>query len=300
MLYVTGITGHSGRWFVDRLVKEGYRGKIRCVVRTNSNTKFLDNSRLDVEKVVGDLDDADFLTATMQDVKTILNIAGIFWSEKVIEAAIKNKVKWAICVHTTGRFSQYKSASQDYIRIEDGILRRRNEIDITVVRPTMIYGSSLDRNMYKLIDFLYRNRFFPMFGEGLNFMQPVHARDLGNAYYNVMVNASKTTNKEYDLPGKSPIAYIDLVRAVSKTLGKNTTIVKIPLWFSLTSAKIYNGISKRPIITVEQVLRMQEDKTFSYKLAEQDFGYDPVTFEDGIKDEVHEYLDKVKKRDQAS
>lgn len=290
MLYVTGITGHTGSWFLDRLIKENYKGKIRCLVRKTSDTRQLDNSSLDIEKVYGSLEDKEFIQNSMAGVETVLHISSIHFSNNVIDAAIKNNVKWVILVHTTGRYSKYKSASTEYIDIEEGILKKRDKIGITILRPTMIYGSSQDRNMYKLVDYLYRHKFFPMFGKGNNLMQPVYARDLGYAYYDVLLNKDKTFNKEYNLPGKEPIKYIDLVRCVSETLGTKNIIVKIPLWFSILSAKIYNAIDKNAIISVEQVLRMQEDKNFNYEAATEDFNYSPVSFNEGIKDEVAEYI----------
>lgn len=289
MLFVTGITGHTGSFFAERLIRESFAGKIRAVTRS-VDSPILGEDALDIERVIGDLSNLDFLTASMKGVDTVLHIASIKTTENVIEAAIRNKVRWIICVHTTGRFSKYKSASEEYIRIEDGILQRRNEIDITIVRPTMIYGSARDRNMIKLVEYMHKNKFFPMFGSGQNLMQPVHARDLGNAYYDILMNRDITANKEYDLAGKQPLPYIDLVHTVSDVLHRNTTIVKLPLWFSILSAKIYNVISSNAKIKVEQVLRMQEDKAFSYALASKDFGYDPISFQEGIKEEVREYL----------
>lgn len=290
MLFVTGITGHTGKWFLKRLVEENYKGKIRCLVRENSNTDLIDKSGLNIEKVYGDLDNKSSLENLMSGVETVVHISTILFSNNVIDAAIKNNVKWAILVHTTGRFSKFKSASEEYIKIEDGLLKKRDKIGITVLRPTMIYGSSGDRNMYKLVDYLYRHKFFPMFGQGENLMQPVHAKDLGNAYYDVLMKKETTFNKEYNLSGMEPIKYIDLVRCVSRTLNRNNIIVKIPLGFSIFSAKIYNAIDKKAFISVEQVLRMQEDKAFSFEPAVVDFGYSPLSFEEGIKGEVEEYL----------
>ncbi|MDD4802796.1 MAG: NAD(P)H-binding protein [Syntrophomonas sp.] len=292
MLYVTGITGHSGHWFVKRLVNEDYKGKIRCVVRDGSDTDFLDKSGLDIEKVVGDLNDQDFLTSTMRGCNTVLHIASIIYSKKVVNAAAHNNVEWAILVHTTGRYSKYKSASAEYIAIENDVLKCRERMGITVLRPTMIYGSSRDRNMYKLISFLHKIKFFPMFGEGKNLMQPVHARDLGNAYYDVILNRSNTFNKDYNLSGKQPLSYLELVRTVSNALGRYNIIIKIPLWFSVLAARLYNVVDKRAIISVEQVLRMQEDKAFGYEEAMRDFAYSPISFKEGIVEEVNEYLAK--------
>lgn len=289
MLFVTGITGHTGTWFVNRLVQEKYQGKIRCLVRKDSNTKFLQNSGLNIEFVTGDLGDIDFLVKSMEGVDTVLHIASIMYSENVIKAAITNEVDWAICVHTTGRFSKYKSASAEYIQIEDGILGQRNRISITVARPTMIYGSSRDANMWRLIKYLNGHKFFPMFGDGRNLMQPVHARDLGYAYYDILNHPDITKNKEYDLSGKEPIEYIQLVKTVSKQLGSKNIMVKIPFKISVWAAQVYNLIfPKKAIISVEQVLRLQEDKAFSYHLAQEDFGYSPIDFNSGIKEEINE------------
>lgn len=292
MLYITGITGHSGRWFIKRLVRESYEGKIRCIVLPGSDTDFLNESGLDIEIVIGDLNDQEFLRSTISGCSTVLHIASIHFSRNVVRAALDNNVDWSILVHTTGRYSKYKSASAEYMEIEEYVLKFRERMGITVLRPTMIYGSSRDQNMYKLISFLHKVKFFPMFGEGDNLMQPVHARDLGNAYYDVIVNRSTTFNKGYNLPGKRPVTYMELVRIVSGTLGRKNLIIKIPLWFSILAAKIYNALNKNAIISVEQVLRMQEDKAFDYKDAIRDFGYSPISFEDGIVEEVNEYLAK--------
>jgi len=40
-------------------------------------------------------------------------------------------------------------------------------------------------------------------------------------------------------------------------------------------------------ITAEQVLRLNEDKAFSYTEAQRDLDYKPLSFEDGIKLELN-------------
>ena len=59
---------------------------------------------------------------------------------------------------------------------------------------------------------------------------------------------------------------------------------------SLLGAYVYNFLFSSAIISVEQVQRMMEDKAFPYDDARNDFGYSPMSFEDGIKGEVEEYL----------
>ena len=65
------------------------------------------------------------------------------------------------------------------------------------------------------------------FGNGKNLMQPVLAQDLAEAYFNVLSNRQITMNREYNLLGKEPISYIDLVRTVSRALGKSNVMVPV-------------------------------------------------------------------------
>jgi len=290
MIAITGITGHSGRWLAERLERESYDGKVRLALRPQSDAAFLDKSALKLEKISGDLGDPVFLERFLAGAETVIHIANIKLSNGIVDAAIRNGVRRAILVHTTGRFSRFKSAASQYIDIEDRILGLRDKIAITVLRPTMIYGSSRDRNMYKLVDYLHRHTFFPIFGSGNNLMQPVHASDLGNAYYDVLMNPDTTVNREYDLPGKESMRYVDLVRTVCRQLGKRNVLVHIPMGLSILAARVYNRLSSRPLVDVEQVMRMNEDKAFRYDSAARDFGYSPVSFPDGIRGEIEEYL----------
>lgn len=123
-------------------------------------------------------------------------------------------------------------------------------------------------------------------------MQPVHARDLGNAYYEVLTKPETTVNKDYNLSGKEPLTYLELLQTVSRYLGKKTLFINIPFSLSLFAAKVYNGLfGKKAIITVEQVMRMNEDKAFpDHSDATEDFGYAPCSFDEGIVEEVAEYL----------
>ena len=92
------------------------------------------------------------------------------------------------------------------------------------------------------------------------------------------------------------IIIIDLVKTVSNNIGKNNIIIKIPLRISIIAVKIYNSFIKKAPVSVEQVYRMQEDKDFKHDDAKKDFGYNPMSFKEGIKIEVKQYLEKRRGR----
>ena len=288
MLLVTGATGHTGTHVIQKLKTINYQDPIRCTIREQSDTSVLAHSGLDIELCRGVLEDYHFVNSCMKGVREVVHIAGIHWSENVTKAALANGVERVIFVHTTGRFSKFKSAAKDYIRIEEATLR--SGLPYTILRPTMIYGSTRDKNISRLIDYIDRHVFFPILGDGQNLVQPILSRDLAEAVVAVLLNKEKTAEKAYDLAGKFPIRYEQLVRTISAGLGRKTVFVRVPYVVALLGAWAYNVLVPNARISVEQVMRMNEDRSFDYENAAVDFGFNPTSFEDGVAEQVKEYL----------
>lgn len=292
MLLVTGITGHSGRYFLQELIKSKYEGSIRCIVRETSDTALIDNSGLNIEKVVGDIQDEIFLNEVIKGVDSILHIVNIRHTIKILNIAIKNNAKRLICIHTTGIFSKFRIASEEYEIIEKEIIEilKKNSISITILRPTMIYGDLCDKNMSKFIKMVDRFRIIPIINYGKSLIQPVNARDLGLAYYNVLMMPREKARPEYILSGEKPITMIEAFNLISSNLGKKTTFISFPLSIGVLLARTLKVISMGKIDYTEKVQRMSEDRSFSHKEATADFGYKPESFEVGIAREIKEYL----------
>lgn len=295
MLLVTGVTGHTGRYFLQELISHKYEGPIRCIVRETSDTSMLDNSGLNIEKVYGDIHDEKFLDEATKGVDEIVHIINIRHTLRVLNAAIKNDVKRIVSVHTTGIFSKFRIASEEYVIIEEDIkeLLSNNDISMTILRPTMIYGDVCDRNMSKFIKMVDRFRIFPVINHGKSLIQPVNARDLGKAYYDVLLMPVEKAKSEYILSGEKPITMFEAFKLISNNLDKKTTFISFPLGFGVFLAKVLKGISLGKIDYVERVQRMSEDRSFSHKEATIDFGYKPEPFEIGIEREVKEYLGRL-------
>lgn len=295
MLLVTGITGHTGRYFLQELIKNKYEGPIRCIVRETSDTSLLDSSGLNIEKVYGDIHNEAFINEVTKGVDEIVHIINIRHTLRVLNAAIKNDVKHIVSVHTTGIFSKFRIASEEYVIIEREIkeLLSKNDIRITILRPTMIYGDVCDRNMSKFIKMVDRFRIFPVIDHGKSLIQPVNARDLGKAYYDVLIMPAEKAKPEYILSGEKPITMLEAFKLISDNLGKKTVFVSFHLEFGVLLAKILKRVSLGKIDYIERVQRMSEDRSFSHKEATADFGYRPEPFEAGIAREVKEYLGRL-------
>ena len=49
IIAVTGITGHTGRLFLQELEAHDFAGTVRCMVRKSSRTEILDSSPLNID-----------------------------------------------------------------------------------------------------------------------------------------------------------------------------------------------------------------------------------------------------------
>lgn len=296
MLLVTGITGHSGRFFLQELIKNKYHAPIRCVVREGSDTSLIDSSGLNIEKVVGDLEDQEFMNNVMSGVNTVVHIASIFYSVTLMRAAVKNDVKRAILVHTTGIYSKYKSASEEYSNIEksiDEVIKEWNStIGLIYLRPTMIYGYINDRNMMVFVKMVDKLRLFPIIDQGRNLLQPVNGRDLGRAYYQVL-RKQNIMSGDYILSGERPITMKELFQLISQLLNKKTTFISVPISLGVIMAKFLKVCTLGKVDFIERVQRMGENRSFSHERARADFDYKPMSLSEGLKIEIEEYLTKV-------
>ena len=152
---------------------------------------------------VGDLGDEAFLDSAMAGVDEVLHISSIFHSLAVAKAMAANGVGKGDSVHTTGVFSRFKQASQDYKEIEAQVLQRVGpDADLTFLRPTMIYGRVDDQNMIVFIRLIDRLPFLPVVARGRALVQPVNARDL-RAYYQVITSPAVKSG-DYVLSGDRP------------------------------------------------------------------------------------------------
>ncbi|MBU5331130.1 NAD(P)H-binding protein [Anaerocolumna aminovalerica] len=294
MLLVTGITGHTGRYFLQELINHKYEGPIRCIVRETSDTSLLDNSGLNIENIVGDLQDREFIKKVTVGVNTIMHIYNIHHSPTIVEAAIKNHVDRVILIHTTGIYSKFKYAAQGYKNIEkkvsEMVLDEKCQTKITILRPTMIYGDLCDRNMSKFIKMIDMFRIMPVINGGKNLIQPVNAKDLGKAFYSVLISSDITAGKVYDLSGEKPLQMIEVFRLISDNLNKKTIFVSVSLELGVFLTKLVKILTLGKLDYIERVQRMGENRNYSHEYAKNDFGYKPMSFEKGIKIEVQEYL----------
>ena len=300
MLALTGITNNPGQVLIEYIsknieqVRSLFPGGLRAVCRSSSNIKNYERLLPEGEKYLCDLTDVEGLKRALKNVDTVFHVAGIHWSREVFEAAAYCGVRRIIAVHTCGIYSKYKTAGEEYRQIDDYCYKisKDNKIELTILRPTMIYGNSRDRNVIKFIKMVDKLPFMPVVNGGKYKLQPVHYTDLGKAFYDVLLHEDMTANKDFILSGKEPILLRDMLIEIGKNLDKKVQFISCPLWIAYPGAWIIFLLSLSKIDFREKVQRLCEDRAFPHQEATMAFGYDPVSFQEGIVNEVAEYGDQ--------
>lgn len=283
-LFVTGLNGRTGRYLLEELLKDN---DFEIYASTRSNTNF-DKK---INKVNLDLENEKEVINTLKNIDIVFHIAGIQKSINVIKASLINNVDWVILVHTTGIYSKYKAASQEYLKIEKEIseLIKYKNINVTILRPTMIFGSLDDQNMSVFIKMIDKLKLFPVVNGAKYDLQPISQKDLGYAYYQVLKNEEKTKNKNYDLSGEKPIQLIEILKIISINLNKKPIFINIPYSLSYFMALLLYYFTFKKIDIREKVQRLVEPRAYSHKYATADFGFKPNSFEERIKEEIEIY-----------
>ncbi|MBE0680752.1 MAG: NAD(P)H-binding protein [Anaerolineales bacterium] len=279
---VTGATGFTGSRVVPLLLQSGYQ--VRCLTRATSDRAPL--SALTVEWVTGDLSNPETLAAALRGVDALVNIAslGFGHADSILRSAKEAGVRRAIFISTTAIFTQLNAGSKS-VRLAAEEAIQASGLDYTILRPTMIYGSPRDRNMWRLIRLLRLTPVMPIFGDGESLQQPIFVDDVAQAVLRAL-QTDATIGKSYNIAGKAPLAYNQVIDTVASALGRRVWKLHLPYMPIVRILQFTEQIRLRLPIKAEQVLRLNENKAFSNEEAQRDFGFSPRGFEEGIRTEI--------------
>ena len=292
MILIIGATSFIGPSVLDSLLEKN--DTVKCLIRTDSITEKLQRVRdesikksranKDVLFVTGNLLSSDSILNCLREIDSIVYLVDLkntAFLKNLLLAVSKTEVKRAVFISSTTVLVPQENRIRD-LKIQSEGLIRRSDLDWTILRPTMIYGTEDDRNYSKMLRFIKHRGFFVMFGSGQNLIQPVYVRDVAEAVSQVMEN-KQTFKKTYEICGKNPVKYIDMLNIINSMTKKKFKVVRLPLKLSKAMVSFYCRMFPGSALKPEMIERMEYDKAYSYENAAGDFGYSPVDFEKGIE-----------------
>jgi len=152
-----------------------------------------------------------------------------------------------------------------------------NGIEWVILRPTLIYGRGLDRNISEIARFIRRFGFFPLFGEARGLRQPVHAEDVATACKLALLNHG-VCNRTYEISGAERLSYREMVNRVFAAMGKPPRYLRIPLAAFRLAILCLRILPRFRNWSAAMAERMNADLVFDHAAASNDFGFAPRGF----------------------
>ena len=290
-ILVTGADGFTGKFLCLELKKKGILFK--ASLRPGKDKSWFDKKKINV--VYADIYNKYELTRVLRECKALINIASIGFGAApiIIQSCKEAKVERVLFVSSTSIFTKLNAKSK-IIRLNAEKAISQSKLKWTIIRPTMIYGNENDRNMIRLIKFIDKFPFIPIFGNGQFLQQPVHVRDLAWAISEIIFN-KKSEFKSFNIAGQKPQSFNEIIDTISFYLNKKIKRFYVPKNPVIFILKILELIKIRLPIKAEQIQRLNENKNFSYKALTEIIKYKPLSFEEGIKEEIYLYKNKILK-----
>ncbi|MBO9716903.1 MAG: NAD-dependent epimerase/dehydratase family protein [Pseudoxanthomonas sp.] len=147
---------------------------------------------------------------------------------------------------------------------------------LTVLRPTLVYGTGQDRNLSRIAALARRHGFFVLPHDARGLRQPVHVDDLAAAMVAALARTTPGV-RAYDLPGGETLAYREMVARVLAALRPPARLLVLPGSLFALVARLARGLGVHdagPAV----LARMRADLVFDAGAARRELGYAPRPF----------------------
>lgn len=304
-LLVTGGTGFTGSHLVRRALREGH--DVTCL--DNQEGLFANELRESGATVrLGSVTDRDLLRDVSPGHDVIFHVAAAFrdvsaprstyWrvnvegTRHVLEQAAAsgvNKVVYCSTQGVHGHIDDPPGDEESPIEPEDYYQYTKWEgervchefmadgMDITIIRPTAIYGPGDPGRFLMLFKAAKRGRFL-MFGDGKTTYHPVYIDNLVDLFFLATENP-RASGRTYIGADEEYQTLNDLVRSVGEAIGVDVRIVHLPfapLWLASAATELIC----KPLRITPPLFRRRADwfrqvRAFTIDRARNELGYEP-------------------------
>ena len=211
-----------------------------------------------------------------------------------LDALRAHGARRVVAVSSTSRFTRQSSSDEgeqalgrQFVESESRLQAWAEELGVAwvILRPTLIYGRGLDRNVTEIARFVRRYGFFPLLGGANGMRQPVHAQDVAVACL-AALESGAAANRAYNLSGAERLAYREMVRRVFAALGRAPRMLSVPLWAFRLGIACLRVVPRYRGWTAAMAERMNQDLVFDHADAARDLGFRPRGFQLSAQDVV--------------
>lgn len=158
------------------------------------------------------------------------------------------------------------------------VLAKRYGHDLTILRPTMLYGVGRDGTIAVMQRFVRRYYCLPLPAQSTGLRQPVHVADVAEAVV-LAVGNQASIGQVYELGGAEQLSIKQLAQRIFIDNQRSPCLVLVPLVFLRMGIYFMRYFKGRADWTPALLARAKEDQLADNTRACADFGYVPRQFD---------------------
>ena len=267
-----GGSGFVGTYIVNRLSQRGI--EVTVPTRRRERTKAL-IIQPGVTMPEADIRCEKTLTELMTGHDAVINLVGILHSRDVVlpysrdfaEAHVELPKKVVAACKAAGvrrlvhmsALNADSNGPSEYLRSKgDGeaiVLAAQGELDVTVFRPSVIFGLG-DSFLSMFAAVLKKVPFFPL-GFGHARFQPVWAADVADAFVDSLSDAS-TFGQAYELVGPKVYTLREMVEYTKELTGSTATVIPLSEGWAYLQAGLM-WLAPNPMLSPDNLRSMEKD-----------------------------------------
>lgn len=273
-LLVTGASSQIGYFMLQRLLQAGHvvwaisRQARPVWIVEHKNLYWLNNQQLtdSVKSTIEAIISAGPMLLTHQlipECKTLQTVVVISTSSVHFKQQSSNQ-------HEAELIQALASQEQALFQ-----LAQQRQLNCSILRPTLVYGAGLDKNLCQVAALVKRIGITPVAHHAKGLRQPVHADDLALACQQLI-----TTPKTgiWFVGGGTRLTYAAMVKQICLCLGKGRVIV-LPMVLMKLLLDAAHLFGRATGVNSSMFMRQRVDLIVDNKVAEIDWGWRPREFE---------------------
>jgi nucleoside-diphosphate-sugar epimerase len=287
-ILITGAAGLVGQNLVIMLKEQGF-SNIVCLDKHKNNTVVLSQLHPDIGVTCADLAEEGDWEKTFLGLEVLIilhaQITGktsepfvrnnIEATQIVLAAAKKNNVKYIIHISSSVVISV---ADDDYTNTKktQEELVKNFGFRYCVLRPPLMFGWFDKKHLGWLSRFMAQTPVFPVPNDGKFLRQPLYVRDLCSVIIKCLER--QPNNNIYNIIGREPIYYVDIIKTIKQVCGYKTLVLNIPYSLFYLILKTYGLFSASPPFTTDQLKALMAGDEFEVYNWWDEFGLSPTSF----------------------
>lgn len=285
---VTGAGGFVGRSVLTALRQAG--ATIRAFVRRPLPAP----ESIGLEMALGDIRDAAAVRAAVAGCDAVVHLAAAKMDEaesddvnvggarRLVDACREFGCRRVVVVSTQSA-KIARQGAYGRTKAEADVIFHASGLDVTVLLPSVVYGESLEGIFGTLHKAVTRLPVVPVLGDGRWVSAPVYVGDVAGAVVACLTTPA-SVGRDYDIGGPESLTFDDLLTRIAVQSGAgHRRAVHVPFVVALAAAKALSTISRRPLITVSNVLGSNQNTAIDIVPARRDLGFFPLGLDEGLR-----------------